>query len=258
MAQVLESLLAGLVPIRGRLVDYKAASIGDRDVLVHRSLLDQISAAAQPEAYPVFVVGVAQSDLFWKDIRRVLFSEARYTVFCRLATSGLTEKWRPVKVADVLTGITPEFDELIREFSENACLAMTSPVNASPEALGEDTYSGTQVLRKYAALLAGRHCGDLNPGFIDDLILNVPCEEDWLGSIDSQRNVFAEVTRRVDEALKVTTSSEMAYELRCAARGNLGLDGTLAPQGSRKIDSNPASVTSPERFLDAEIVAIYW
>ena len=137
VAQVLESLLAGLVPIRGRLVDYKTASIGGRDVLVHRSLLDQLPANAQPEACSVFVVGVAQSDLFWKDIRRVLFSEARYTVFCRLATSGLADRWRPVKVADVLAGIAPAFDELIREFSETARLAMAAAVDTSPAALGQ-------------------------------------------------------------------------------------------------------------------------
>ena len=68
---------------------------------------------AQPEAYPAFLVGVAQSDLFWKDIRRVLFSQARYTVFCRLATSGLTDRWGPVKMADVFSGITSDFDEMI-------------------------------------------------------------------------------------------------------------------------------------------------
>ena len=36
IARVLDSLLAGLVPIQGRLVDYDSASINGRDVLVHR------------------------------------------------------------------------------------------------------------------------------------------------------------------------------------------------------------------------------
>ena len=112
MAQLLESLLVGLIPIRGRLVDYKSARIGGRDVLVHRLLLEQMPSATRPKTYPAFVVGVAQHDLFWKDIRRVLFSQAQYTVFCRLAISGLVEKWHPVKVADVLAGIVPQFDEL--------------------------------------------------------------------------------------------------------------------------------------------------
>ena len=76
VARVLGGMLVGLVPIRGRLVDYECMHIGERDVLVHRSVLDQIPPDAQAEICPVFVVGVAQRDLFWKDIRRVLFSGA--------------------------------------------------------------------------------------------------------------------------------------------------------------------------------------
>ena len=109
MAQVLEGLLVGLVPIRGRLVDYVSASIGGRDVLIHHALLDQIDPATWPETHTAFVVGVAQRDLFWKDIRRILFSKARYTVFCRLATEGVVKTWHPVKAADVLAGIVPQF-----------------------------------------------------------------------------------------------------------------------------------------------------
>ena len=114
IARLLDSLIAGLVPIRGRLVDYQWIRICSRDVLAHRSLLSEISTDALPEAYPAFLVGVAQSDLFWKDIRRVLFSQARYTVFCRLATNGLTDRWSPVKMADVFSGIAVDFDEMIR------------------------------------------------------------------------------------------------------------------------------------------------
>ena len=76
VARLLDSLLAGLVPIRGRLVDFEWIRICNRDVLVHRSLLSQMPTGAQPEAYPAFLVGVAQSDLFWKDIRRVLFLQS--------------------------------------------------------------------------------------------------------------------------------------------------------------------------------------
>ena len=90
LARVLDGLLVGLVPIRGRLVDYSWASIASRDVLVHQLLLDQLSPDTPLTVYPAFVVGVAQRDLFWKDIRRILFSQAQYTIFCRIAVSGLS------------------------------------------------------------------------------------------------------------------------------------------------------------------------
>ena len=258
MAQVLEGLLVGLVPIRGRLVDYTSASIGGRDVLIHRSLLDQIDRATWPETHTAFVVGVAQRDLFWKDIRRVLFSKARYTVFCRLATEGLAEKWHPVKVADVLAGIVPQFDEMIREFSEEARQAMAAGYLPSSSPTVEHGHNDSQVLEKYIALLATHHCQALTPTVIDSLIRGISPAEDWLSSVDSRRPIFAEVTRRVDATLGVETSNEVTYELRVAALVKAGLECTLAPQASSGSGQDQSPVFGPERFLDTEIVAIYW
>ena len=115
IARLLDSLLAGLVPIRGRLVDFDWIRILDREVLVHRSLLSQMPTNVLSEAHPAFLVSVAQDDLFWKDIRRVLFSQARYTVFCRLCLRRPDRKlesqsrWRTF-----FSGITADFDEMIR------------------------------------------------------------------------------------------------------------------------------------------------
>ena len=258
MAQVLEGLLVGLVPIRGRLVDYVSASIGGRDVLIHRSLLDQIDPATWPETHTAFVVGVAQRDLFWKDIRRVLFSKARYTVFCRLATEGVAETWHPVKVADVLAGIVPQFDEMIREFSEEARRAMTAGYTAPPSPAVQHGLSDSQVLEKYVALLVAHHSQTLTPAVIDSLIREISPAKEWLNSVDSRRPIFAEVTRRVDAALGVETSNEVTYELRVAAVGKVEPEGRLAPQtpGGSRQDQSPSF--GPERFLDTEIVAIYW
>ena len=255
MAQVLEDLLVGLVPIRGRLVDYKSARIGGRDVLIHRLLLQQMSPGTRPKAYPAFVVGVTQRDLFWKDIRRVLFSQAQYTVFCRLAIGGLADRWHPVKVADVLAGVVPKFDELIRKFSESARLAMTAATDTSSTSVGQDAHSGADVISQYAELLVRHHGGTLKP----DVISHISPEHDWLSSVDGRRPVFAEVTRRVDEVLGVETSGKVAFDLRDAAMRNAGLAGMLAPQASSGSGHDPTPVPSRhERFLDAEIIAIYW
>ena len=258
MAQVLEGFLVGLVPIRGRLVDYISASIGGRDVLIHRSLLKQIDPSMWPETHTAFVVGVAERDLFWKDIRRVLFAKARYTVFCRLATEGLAKIWHPVKVADVLAGIVPQFDEMIREFSEEARRAMTTAYAASPSPTVQHGRNDSQVLEKYVSLLATHHCEALTPAAIDSLIQGISLTEDWLSSVDSRRPIFSEVTRRVDAALGVESSSEVTYELRVAAVAKAGLEGPHLPQMSSGDGQDQSPGFGPERFLDAEIVAIYW
>lgn len=259
MAQLLESLLVGLVPIRGRLVNYKSAKIGGRDILVHRLLLEQMPPGTQPKTCPVFVVGVAQHDLFWKDIRRVLFSQAQYTVFCRLAISGLTERWHPVKLADVLAGIVPQFDELIGEFSEKANQAMIATANASSTSRGEEEHSGTDIIKAYAELLLNHHGSTLDPHIIDDMIQDISPERDWLSSVDGRRGVFSKVTQRVQEELGIEILGEIAYEARDAVMYNVGLAGMRVPQESNGIEYDAAPVPSGhERFLDTEIIAIYW
>ena len=259
MAQILEGLLVGLVPIRGRLVDYKSVHIGGRDVLVHRLLLEQMPPGTQPKAYPAFVVGVTQRNLFWKDIRRVLFSQAQYTVFCRLAMSGLADTWRAVKVADMLAGISPEFDKQIREFSTKAGQAMTAASDASPKLVVQDEQSGVDTIKAYAEMLVTHHGRTLNPEVTDDMIQSILPKHDWLSSVDGRRAVFSKLTQRVDEALGVETSGEIAYKLRDAAVHNAGLAGAQAPQASSGSGHDAAPVPGGhERFLDAEIIAIYW
>ena len=256
IAQVLDSLLIGLVPVRGLLVDYESAHIGGRDVLIHRSLLEQIGPDIQVETHSAFVVGVAQRGLFWKDIRRVLFSKARYTVFCRLATEGLADSWQPVKVAGVLAGIVPQFDEAINAFGELAHRALTTASLGSQTLTGQHPHDNRQGLALYVDLLAERHCQTLSPGFTNRLFQEISPGRD--SSVDSLRPIFDEVTRRVDTELGVETSNELVYELRDAVLGPASLRGNLArhaPSGNGR-DQNP--LLSRERFLDTEIVAIYW
>jgi len=49
VGRMFESLLAGLIPVRGRLVDYKTVRVGDREVLVHDKVLASSPALAQLE-----------------------------------------------------------------------------------------------------------------------------------------------------------------------------------------------------------------
>lgn len=258
IAHLLDGLLFGLVPIRGRLVDYTSANIGGRDVLIHRSLSEQIDPGTEAETFPVFIVGVAQRDLFWKDFRRVLFSKARYTVFCRLETEGLADTWHPFKVAEMLSGIDPQFDESFRSFSGRADLAKATSSDRPPSPEGQRGHDNGQVIAEYAALLAASHCQTLAPEFIENLLQDTSLGKNWLDSVESRRPIFFEVTRRVDTELGVNTCSDIAYDLRHAVLNKAGMRGDLAPQESSGNGRDQKQTLSLERFLEAEIIAIYW
>ena len=259
LARVLDGLLVGLVPIRGRLVDYSWANIASRDVLVHQLLLDQLSPDTSLTVYPAFVVGVAQHDLFWKDIRRVLFSQAQYTVFCRIAVSGLVNRWHPVKITGVLEGIVPQFDEMIREFSEKASEAMHKAGNIQQTSIDHDEQSWKGIMKEYAQLILAHHGRSLDSGVIDSMIHTISPEPDWLDSVDGRRSVFAKMTQRLDDALEIQICGELAYRIRNAVIQNAGAPNSLVHQTPHRDGHRSASIPgNQERFLDAEIIAIYW
>ena len=265
VARLLDSLLVGLVPIRGRLVDFKWMRIGNREVLVHQSLLSQMPADELREAYPAFLVGVAQNDLFWKDIRRVLFSQARYTVFCRLATNGMADKWSPVKMADVFSGMALDFDEMIRSLGDELLSGFMRGVRSATSGRtidvsrtmpNDDAQRGELLLGKYVKSLAGYHKLDIKTSAIEDLTRGVSTAENWLDSVDGYRPVFAEVTKRVDHSLKVETPRDVAHDLRFLTLGHPEVKEAVESPGSTVGGNHPESRC--ERYLDSEIIAIYW
>ena len=254
VAKLLESLLTGLVPIQGRLLDYDCVSFAGHELLVHRSIVDQISRHDDIDIRPAFVVGVAQRDLFWKDLRRVLFSKGHYTAFCRVETNGLSDRWSPVKLADVLSGITDALDEVLQNFREIAQQAMAS--------VGEPPTAGTMqdandehlaVVRCYVNVLAEHHLANLSTEDVDSIVSTVPRGSNWFDSVDSRRLVFRALTQHVDDKLGKQTSNAVAYELR-----EILSDDSMASQKPIQSYTIPPTVERNERFWDAEIIAIYW
>ena len=255
MSQMLEDLMVGLVPIRALLVDYVSVPIGDRDVLVHQDLLNQIPTQDCLETSPVSLVGVAEHNLFWKDIRRVLFGDGQYTVFCRLATAGLSNRWRPVKLADVLGDLVPHFDELISQASEQASIAMRTAADQSLSGTDPGNSVSEKVIDEYSGLLVQHHQGTQSP----DIKALIPANDDWLGSVDDRRRVLTQVTDHIESALGVTTSGDVAYNLRLEAMRRTGVETTLpTPTLTAPVQPVRASTGNEEKFLDAEIIAIYW
>ena len=261
LVRVLEGLLAGLVPVRGRLVAYRSATIGDKNVLIHHRLSDQFDTDDSPKLRSAYVVGVADRDLFWKDIRRVLFSKAEYTAFCRVATEGLATTWHPVKVANVLAGLVPNFDELMVDLSEMARVAIAgtgASVRNSPHG---DLHHAKSILIAYAKLLADHHDKPLTAQTMDSIERLIPSTSDWLSSVDSRRPVFACVTNIVEDALVPDhrVDGETRFQFRQAALSAAPLPDAQSPlRASVNLRAVAPSADNDVVFLDTEIIAIYW
>ena len=257
VTQVLDNLLVGLVPVRGRVLSYRAVRLGGREFLVHEKLIAKLSDQEELDIHPVFVVGVAERDSFWKDIRRVVFSEARHTMFCRLTRSGLTDAWRPMKVVDMLAEVAPQLETAIEDFGRGSVLAMREAATSAnaPAELTAENYG--HVLRQYALLLADYHEGTLESETVEAIVADASPPEDWLATVDALRPPFEQVRQRVDRELGVETPGEVAHDVRqiLVAAARAPKSGTVSPtpQGTDTPQDN-----GTDRFLEAEIVSIYW
>lgn len=248
--KVLDRFLAGLIPIKATAINHVVVEIEGNQYVVHKAAIKGIEITT----IPLRVAGVTEHIGYWKDIRRVLFSGATFTILGRVARDGVQPSWTPVKLADLFSEVAPGFVDQIN--------AIRSPTASDPA-------TGAQLAQQIAfdnALEAYR-------------TTLVPVGTDWNeadqaaftrlksryvgGSTDAsmQRRAFDEVRDLVGSHAKISTLSPNSdLKARQAARASVGLElfpsfaiGTTKQSGSDAVETRP-----DERLLDTEVIAIYW
>lgn len=251
---VFDRMLVGLVPVRGRAIDYSIIAVDGRDWIAHTDLLATLPAEVRSLARDFHVVGVAEADLFWKDIRRVLFSRSRFTVMARISHAGLSADWRPAKLVDVLN-----------EFFPDLVTSLEGMIEAGVTSLAEESQSPTSAAvvraatRSYVTALGEVHQQPITAEALE--ALELPDLERCGAATDvvALRALFADLTAVVDERLQRSTAPEVASQVRDAEllKAGIGPDGALVRDTE---DESAPQMTTPRReaLLDTEIVAIYW
>jgi len=255
--RVLDQLLVGLVPLRGVAVHYSHVTLGGRELLVHQQLLEQLPNTADLEIHPFEVVGVAEAALFWRDIRRVLFSRSRYVVLGRLARDGVHRDWTPVKLVEVLRDVAPELAGQIDNAGEGLLTAMRHATALEGDAPPARDRMKTALIN-YANALAvhyGKICTE------QDLVAQgLPTEEqcDSYSTLETRRSAFNVFTEHLEQTLELPNDRRLAGEYRFAAlsEAGLGIDGEVS--SAPDVEQTTTSPQSANRYLDTEIVAIYW
>jgi hypothetical protein len=254
MNRIIAQLMFGLVPLRCRVLDYQAIEIEETEFLVHRSLLFGRELPSGAQLRDVHLVGVAEEGLFWRDLRRVLFSRSRFTVMCRLGKDGLQPTWSPVKLIDVFKKVIPSFGVQLEEmiggmisgFQSGAAQALEQP------AVDEKMQAG---MEHYARLYAAEFRQEpLSP--VELATLGGPALGIDYGQPEYRRSALEQLTLQLREILGSDEDRELEATLRneameTAGFGLGGSDETPIPEAS-------PPVSAAERFLDVEFVAIYW
>lgn len=247
VAKMLDQLLAGLVPVRGRAVDYQVLRRGDGDYVIHNSLVAQLTDDERGALEPLVVVGVAEQELFWKDLRRVLFAGHRYTVLARVAVDALPSFWQPIKLVDLVKQVSPELADMLGSASTEV-LASLGDTTELARTDSERTQS-QRALDRYRELLAGELGVELAEA-------ESRCQDLAGAAVHLDREAFRDVAQAVTERLTARSEDVPARERLSTLRDEAWRSSLQPEESQRKPETSPRA--GIERYLNAEFVAIYW
>ena len=253
--KVISKLLAGLIPVDGVVSDYVVVVDGSEKMIAHRRAVSELSV----EHLPLRVVGVTEHLAYWKDIRRVLFSDNEFTMLCRLSKSEIQSDWNPIKVADIFKEFAPDLSHEI----ENATkAAMTQSALSSQQEQVEPRQSllALALLRYKDELLSNvRH--KLSKKDLAHLVREISAVPIANRSASEQRSAFAKVKQTIEAVANVSIDSTVDLAARETVREDLDLP--LFPSSDVTEEQSVPAITSEieetdSNLLDVEVVAIYW
>lgn len=247
MNKVLQRLMAGLIPIRARAVDLVAVRDGLDEYVVHREALLDPSVKAEP----IYVVGVAEHLGFWKDLRRVLFSGARFTMLCRVARDGIQTSWTPVKLAELFKDVAPD---LIDQLNAAARVDYSAPVLDGDSAADP---AMAMALRGYVDNVLNDRNVALTVSQRKSLDLRIEAMANLSVTATDQRKAFAQMNTFLANECGIDIDPNEALARRNDARALAGVELFPGPISvSTSLQATPAN--GSEALLDTEIIAIYW
>ncbi|KRE76668.1 hypothetical protein ASG79_17735 [Arthrobacter sp. Soil761] len=247
VSKMLEQLLVGLVPIRARCLNLALVEHDGNSHVVRKPDAEALGLATQP----IDVVGVTDLDQYWKDVRRVLFAHGSFKMLCRVARDGLHEEWSPVKGAEVLSEIAPQFPGLLEAAGRTE---YGVPKDARTE---KQRQALVKALKLFATKLLDLSIPPHPWSQCDGLDALIAEQSDRASSASGQREAFDAVAELVTRVAAVSPTPAQIQEFRMFARETEKLRFSLNQMPTESVESIQKP-RGPERLLDVEIVAIYW
>lgn len=255
--KILQRLLAGLIPVRGRATDHVVVTIGNAEYVVHKAAC----AGLGLDERPLEIVGVTEHLAYWKDIRRVLFSGAVFTVLCRISRDGLHDSWTPVKLADLFQHLAPDLVNQIN-FAGKLPFMIVPAVAPVPTVERSSATRLQRALQTYAALYIEEQGGGLLSerqamglsGAIDQAA-------GLSDTVSGQRMAFQMVEDALRGGADNAINPARNLALRNTARVSAGLSLFPSLDRDEPTSQPPREWVETEdvpRILDVEVVAIYW
>ncbi|MTJ67019.1 hypothetical protein [Nocardia seriolae] len=243
MIDVLRELLVGLVPMRGLATSHSVIEVAGEPVVIATELLGN---EVRKGARPLELVGFAESDSFWRDLRRTLFSGSTFTVYARAEGPALSSPWSPMKIADILESLSPDFrDQVVRPLQQ-IDLGKTESAG-TPEA----TVAAQFQLNKFVVDFQAASGANPDSAAVSEAISQAIPALASATSIEERRRAFEPVAQAVagehaDRDLLLRIRSDCMDRLTAPVQN----DSPIPRQ-------QPDSGVSPVQ-LEVGFVALYW
>lgn len=181
----------------------------------------------------------------------MLFAHGSFKMLCRLARDGLHDDWSPVKGAEILSELAPQFPGLLAAAGRTEYRTPTDTrVEKQREALAK-------ALRLFANKLLDVSTPPRSWEECEGLDALISAQSDRASSASGQRAAFDAVAELVSQAVPFPISAEQLQEFRQDARKIAQLRFSLSQMPAEAVESTQKP-RGPEKLLDVEIVAIYW
>lgn len=250
--KILERLLAGLIPIRAIAVDYSVITVNELEYVVHNALLKNLDV----EREPLQIVGLTEHLAYWKDLRRVLFSDAEFTLLGRVARSGVQASWTPVKLADMFQALVPD---LVKQINAAGRLPLAGTQTTTTEDPNHTKLGKALELYVEASLTAtDKRLSESDQTLLATELRTLSARS---GTASDQRAAFALTSARLRELTGERVKPKRDLELREQARLSSGLSlfpGLSSSPPLPAPPSAPAEEAETEHLIDVEVIAIYW
>jgi hypothetical protein len=249
--RVLERLLTGLIPVRGKAIGLSVARVGSEDYIVRD---DALPNEPELDLRPLEIVGVTEQVCYWRDIRRVLFSDARFTMLCRVGRDGIHDSWTPVKLADLFKGFVPDLAQQIED-------AGRAGLNVLPAQATQTRQQGALVmaLESYAESSVEQGNVELAATDVEDIREVIKDSVSLADTAGGQKTAFDAVDGILSRTSQLSLSSRERLELRRRARAVAGLQ--LFAESDNVFASESVGADSDMQthaLVDTEVVAVYW
>lgn len=244
IGEVIDRLMVGLIPIHGAPSNIVVVDIDGQPHLIDHRVIKPGSPFAD-RARRWEIVGVTEEPSYWKDLRRVLYTRDRFTVYARVVNPTLVTNWNPVKLAGLMSDVSADVAREIAALPQE----LERQLSASQP---EPTVDFRDMFLRFAELLNA----DVKTAPDATTVGNAVSEavaifDSAAGDISHERAAFDFIVSAYDRANGGKLDREVVAEKRAIARAAAyaSIVGVQAP---------PVAATEQIDQLEVEVVAIYW